>query len=759
MRVKIVFLSLLAALLFCSSACRKEINSDGKIFLPEDLNNSEYVVGVPQGAAAMLAAENFYTKAKILYYNSLNDGYTAVSHKKINAFVFDRHNLDYVIKANDNLAILPVSLGEEHIVVGISPNKKNLVPKINEFIKKYRADGTYQDMYKRWFSKNPPPMPEIKEAKNPEISLYVGTEGLNEPMNFFGKDGELTGFDLEFIKRLALFMNAKITITAMTYDALIPAVEVGKIDILIANTNKTSERAKKISFSDDYIDSDIAVLVHKDSLLPLKEMQTEEITSLSQLKHKRLGILTGSSIEIATEKEFPEADMVHVNTFNDLIILLTTGKIDGFMMEEPQTKTLLATNPLLKQLGENISNDDYAFAFYPGNKHLCNLFSEQIRLMKKDGTLKRLEDKWLGSDEEKKVMSKSSQNAPNGKLTFATVPQFEPFTYVKDGKVVGYDIETAYLAAERLGYSLEPLVMEWGGYIEAVAGGRVTFGASLTTVTPERAKMVCFAEPNYKGGLVMIVLKNNFPADKGSSLLKKLENIGKEIAASFERTFLSENRWKLILSGLEITILITICSAFFGTFLAFAVCFMRRSQRVYLSRLAKAYISLMQGMPILIILMLLYYIVFADFDMNAVVVAIIGFSLNFAAYAGEMMRTGIDSVDKGQIEAAKALGFRKFAVFRKIIFPQAARRILPVYRGEFINMLKMTSIVGYIAIQDLTKMSDIIRSRTYEAFFPLIATAIIYFLVAHLLASFLSYVEFHLNPENRKRSLKGVKTK
>jgi len=134
---------------------------------------------------------------------------------------------------------------------------------------------------------------------------------------------------------------------------------------------------------------------------------------------------------------------------------------------------------------------------------------------------------------------------------------------------------------------------------------------------------------------------------------------------------------------------------------------------------------------------------------------VVGFSINFAAYVSEMMRTGIEAVDKGQHEAA-ALGFNRLQVFTRITFPQAARHVLPVFKGEFVSMVKMTSVVGYIAIQDLTKMSDLIRSRTYEAFFPLIATALIYFSVAYALTHLFSLVEARVDPKRRKRAVKGV---
>ncbi|MCR5540146.1 MAG: ABC transporter permease subunit, partial [Ruminococcus sp.] len=139
---------------------------------------------------------------------------------------------------------------------------------------------------------------------------------------------------------------------------------------------------------------------------------------------------------------------------------------------------------------------------------------------------------------------------------------------------------------------------------------------------------------------------------------------------------------------------------------------------------------------------------------SAIWVAVIGFSLNFAAYVSETLRSGIESIDGGQHEAALALGFSENQAFFRFIFPQAAVRQLPVYRGEIISLLKNTSIVGYIAIQDLTKMSDIIRSRTYEAFFPLIATAIIYFIIAWVITIVLNIILKRIDPRSRRRGTK-----
>ena len=152
-----------------------------------------------------------------------------------------------------------------------------------------------------------------------------------------------------------------------------------------------------------------------------------------------------------------------------------------------------------------------------------------------------------------------------------------------------------------------------------------------------------------------------------------------------------------------------------------------------------------------VLLMIMFYIVFARTSISGVWVAVIGFGMNFGAYVSEMIRTGILAVDKGQMEAALALGYTKPRAFIKIVLPQAARHFLPVFQGEFISLVKMTSVVGYIAIQDLTKAGDIIRSRTYEAFFPLIAIAVIYFVIAWLLTRALVALQNHFDPKRRRK--------
>ena len=191
-------------------------------------------------------------------------------------------------------------------------------------------------------------------------------------------------------------------------------------------------------------------------------------------------------------------------------------------------------------------------------------------------------------------------------------------------------------------------------------------GACIT-VTEERKQSVLFSDPDYTGGIVAIVRVDSAPAAAG---------LWDSIKSGFYKTFILENRWQLFAQGLGVTILISVLSAFFGTVLGFGVCMARRSRHKWANLPARIFVRIVQGVPVLVFLMILFYLVFTS-TKNGIIVAVSGFAITFAAYVSEMMRTGIDTVDPGQLEAAAALGFGRVQSFWKITAPQAIRYILP----------------------------------------------------------------------------------
>ena len=376
--------------------------------------------------------------------------------------------------------------------------------------------------------------------------------------------------------------------------------------------------------------------------------------------------------------------------------------------------------------------------------------------MKEEGTYDEIDATWFGTDEEKKVVDMSGLTGENGTIHVVTTSTDEPFSYIKDGKHVGYDIDVAVRFCREAGYAIEIGDVDFQARIPALASGQYEFTTTMN-VTPEREEEVLFSEPVSEGGIVVAVRSEDLSGNAGETE-KQLPFLTR-IRNSFVKNFIREDRWKLILRGTGVTCLITLLSAVFGTALAFLVCLFRRADSRLAGGIADLYVRILQGTPMVVVLMILYYVVLGRMGMRPLLVAVIGFALNVGAYGSEIMRAGIDSVDSGQREAALALGFSERQAFFRFIFPQAAVRILPVYRGEMVSLLKATSIVGYIAIGDLTKMSDIIRSRTYEAFFPLIVTALIYFLLAWVITQVMKQILRMADPRsvrNRRKEASAL---
>ena len=169
----------------------------------------------------------------------------------------------------------------------------------------------------------------------------------------------------------------------------------------------------------------------------------------------------------------------------------------------------------------------------------------------------------------------------------------------------------------------------------------------------------------------------------------------------------------------------------------------------FFNLISKAYLTVIRGTPVVVQLLIIYFVIFASVDVDKVIVAVIAFGINSAAYVAEIFRGGIMSIDIGQMEAGRSIGFNYAQTMLYIILPQAFKNVLPTLGNEFIVLLKETSVAGYIALQDLTKGGDVIRSRTYDAFFPLISVAIIYLVMVMIFTKLVSMLERRLQQSER----------
>lgn len=222
-----------------------------------------------------------------------------------------------------------------------------------------------------------------------------------------------------------------------------------------------------------------------------------------------------------------------------------------------------------------------------------------------------------------------------------------------------------------------------------------------------------------------------------------------ELKSSFISNFIEDNRWRYITDGLKITLLVTVFAVLIGVVLGFLIAIVRTThdktgKLKILNAICKVYLTVIRGTPVVVQLMIIFFIIFGSVDISKVLVAIIAFGINSGAYVAEIFRSGIMSIDNGQFEAGRSLGFNYAQTMMYIIMPQAFKNVLPTLCNEFISLLKETSVSGYIALQDLTKGGDIIRSRTYDAFMPLIAVALIYLAMVMIFTKLVSLLERRL---------------
>lgn len=215
---------------------------------------------------------------------------------------------------------------------------------------------------------------------------------------------------------------------------------------------------------------------------------------------------------------------------------------------------------------------------------------------------------------------------------------------------------------------------------------------------------------------------------------------------SFYKTLIYDDRYKYILEGLKNTLVIAFFAILIGIILGILISLVKNRYKEngkgkILNGIANIYVTIIRGTPAVLQLMILYYVIFKKVDINIVIVGIISFGLNSAAYVSEIIRAGIDSVDIGQKEAARSLGLSYKQEMFNIVLPQAIKNVLPALGNEFITLLKETSVAGYIGITELIKASDIIASNTFDYFFPLIIVAVIYLILTLGLSKLLGVFE------------------
>ena len=230
-----------------------------------------------------------------------------------------------------------------------------------------------------------------------------------------------------------------------------------------------------------------------------------------------------------------------------------------------------------------------------------------------------------------------------------------------------------------------------------------------------------------------------------------------DIKSKFILNFVSENRWKYLTDGLKVTLIVTFFAVLLGIVIGALIAIVRSTYDKNYSVMRKGFKKTLLAvfnflckvyLTVIVQLMIMYYVIFATSN-NKILVAVLAFGINSGAYVAEIIRSGIMSIDKGQFEAGRSLGFNYAQTMRYIIIPQAFKNVLPALGNEFIVLLKETSVSGYVALEDLTKGGDIIRGRTYSAFMPLLAVAAIYLVIVMIISKIITIGEKRLRQSER----------
>jgi polar amino acid transport system substrate-binding protein len=721
----VCLLVLLAAFLSCSSAKKKT-----EIASLDELKNKR--IGALVGSTHDQFVTARFPEAEILRLDTSPDLAVALKAGQCDVILMDSNTGRLYRKDDPEMIVLAPKVFAEDLGFGFADAAVR--DRFNVFLRALAKSGELDKIRKYWENDTgQAPIPEPpKTPRKGRLRFATSADGV--PFSFI-KEGQYTGLDIDLAYRFCAAEDLVPDVQTLPFGSLIAALASGKTDVICSGITITAERAKQVRFSDCYYQSAADMLMlKKNAARPPARAAAPALASAV------IGAMTGTTGEILVREKFPQADLRLFDDVMDAVAALKSGQVHYVITAYTTALRAAHANQDTVVLPEEYNHDWASIAVSKGTPELLAQINKALDEMKADGALDALIKHWVRPDGSPYEIVKVPRPSGGTPLRVGLAANREPMGFVRDNEIVGLDPELIETVAAKLGRPVVYSDMKFSALIAALEAGKIDVICSNLTATEERRKRVDFSPGYYINPQVMLARREGPAPGAKAGWLARVKD-------SFDNNIIREKRYLLIWRGLKVTFLISLLSAFLGTILGGLICFMRMSRRKLPRVAAKVYIDLLRGIPQVVLLMIMFYVIFAPLNVSGVLVAAITFAMNFAAYVSEMFRTSIESIKKGQTEAGIALGFSKAGTFLRIIMPQAIQRVLPVYKGEFIALVKMTAIVGYIAVQDLTKASDIIRSRTFDAFFPLIMVAVLYFVLAWLLTLLLETIQVGTAPK------------
>lgn len=465
------------------------------------------------------------------------------------------------------------------------------------------------------------------------------------------------------------------------------------------------------------------------------------VESIDALPGFKVATAAGGSYDIMLS-EIPGVDVIRIGV-GELLLAVEKGMADFCLMDETQAQMAHLESRGLEVRVNGIMRSTASAGFRLHDSELCNEFNAFLAEFRRSGEYDRWDSLWR-SNCDSMAEALICKTRPQGDRTIrvGVTNNIFPYIYIKDGNLTGMEVDIMEHFCKSAGIVPEYIAQEFTTLIPALTSGKIDVILSHMRVTEERSKQVLFSAPYIDGGGALICKSLASVKPEKAGIRQGLKN-------SINRNLLKEKRWQLLVEGLYQTILISVLSILVGTMVGILLCRVRMSRRNWVINTSKVVIDLVRGIPILVLLMIMCYVIFASSRISALWISVFSFGLYYGAYFCEIFRTGMMSVNRGQWEAGAALGLRKFQTFRLVVLPQALTSVIPVFKGDVIALIKGTSIVGYVAVMDLTRAGDIIRSRTLDAFFPLIIVTIVYFFLSRIVGRVLDALNRKVTPKGK----------
>ena len=476
-----------------------------------------------------------------------------------------------------------------------------------------------------------------------------------------------------------------------------------------------------------------------------KTQDLSGVNSIEDFKGHSVAVAMGSSYDLMLS-EIEGVDIIRLGV-GELLVAVEKGRADFCIIDQYQARMLDMESRGLEIKFDNILKGNAAAGFRKEDSLLCSRFNGYLSGIRASGEYDRWLDEWKSASDsmaDASFLVPKIESKPGGRALHVGITITYPYLFLKENSLTGIEVDMFNRFCERAGYQVDYEIYDFSALIPALNSGKIDVILSHMRKTEERARQVLFSDAYIEGGGAAVCRNaNGRISGERAGILSRIKD-------SFNNNLVVEQRWKLMADGLWVTIQISVLSIVAAVIAGILMCRLRMSRRRTVSSPTGFVIDLLRGIPLLVILMLMFYVIFASSRITGTWVTVMSFGLYYGAYFSEVFRTGMESVERGQWEAGFALGLGKFQTFRKIALPQALSRIIPVLKGEVIALIKMTSVVGYVAVVDLTKASDIIRARTLDAFFPLILVSVVYIILAWLTGWGLKTLESQLTPKSRE---------